>query len=104
MPCEYIFHARLVDGESVKIDRGASADIVGGGIYFYTDREYQLREDIEIYLIITLPHIKSKIFTVSKIIDISQVDQGPGRKFKIGFQFLSIKDEHKKAVMDFVIR
>ena len=99
---EYIFHAELSNGESVKVDKAASADIVGGGIFLYADEVYPLREGMQVYLIITLPEKKFKAYTISKVIDIKQVDQGPGRKFKIIFRFLSIKDEDKKAIMDFI--
>jgi c-di-GMP-binding flagellar brake protein YcgR len=100
---EYIFHTSLVDNEIVKIDKASSVNIDGGGICLYTDKDWPFREEMQIYLIITLPE-NTKAFTISEVIYIKEVNQGPGRRFKIGFRFLSIKDEHKKDIMDFITK
>lgn len=100
---EYVLHIDLVGEEAFKIDKAHSADIGGGGLSLYSDISAPLKLGKAVYLIIKLPKRKEEIFALSKVMYIDRIDQGPGRKFKIGFQFLIIDEEDKKVVMDFVL-
>ncbi len=100
---EYLFHIDLA-GESGKpsVDKGHSLNIGGGGLCMYTDEREPFEAGKEVYLTIKLPQRDKKIFALSKVVYITQIDQGPGRTFKVGFQFLTIDEEDKRAIMDFV--
>lgn len=76
---EYTLHIDLTKKKGAfRVNKIHSADISGGGLAIYSDISDPLKIEKEIYLIIKLPKRKKEIYAHSKVIYVSQIDQGPG--------------------------
>ena len=79
-----------------------SIDIGSGGLGIYVNEDIDFKEGNELYIIINLPD-KRKIFVSAQVVYIMPVKQKEYR-YRVGLRYVDIKDEDKKAIMDFITK
>lgn len=98
---KYLMHVDMRKGKT-QLDTTMTLNIGGGGLCIYSDIPYPAGSDC--LLVVSLPELSEAIVTNSKIIHVNEVNEGPGKKYKIGIQYINIDKGDLQLIMDFVAR
>ena len=96
---KYILHVDLSKEGKVEFNATTSADIGGGGLCMYTDSRYLV--GTKVLLVISFPELQEAIVADARVVHAVRVNEGKSREYKIGLQYLDMKEKDLKFIMDF---